>query len=85
MLAILILLALLVSWVFLAHHYGSWEFNLCLVAVQLALLPTVLLWLFYLAIEPYVRRWWPHRIISWSRLLAGDFRDPLIGRALLIG
>ena len=84
-LAIYIFLALMVSWVFRAHHYGSEEFNLFLVGVQFALLPTVLLWLFYLAIEPYVRRWWPHRIISWSRLLAGDFRDPLIGRDLLIG
>ncbi len=85
-LAIYIFLALMVSWVFRTHHYGaSEELNLLLVGVEFALLPTVLLWLFYLAVEPYVRRWWPHRIISWSRLLAGDFRDPLIGRDLLIG
>ncbi|MEO8434887.1 MAG: protein kinase [Pyrinomonadaceae bacterium] len=85
-LAIYIFLALMVSWVFRAHHYGAnEELNLLFVGVQFALLPTVLLWLFYLALEPYVRRWWPHRIISWSRLLAGDFRDPLIGRDLLIG
>jgi serine/threonine-protein kinase len=84
-LALYIFLALMVSWVFRAHHYGSEELNLFLVGVQFALLPTVLLWLFYLALEPFVRRWWPHRIISWSRLLGGDFRDPLIGRDLLIG
>jgi serine/threonine-protein kinase len=32
-----------------------------------------------------LRRRWPERIISWNRLLAGDFRDPLVGRDLLIG
>jgi serine/threonine-protein kinase len=43
------------------------------------------LWLLYIALEPFVRRRWPHRIISWSRLLRGDFRDPLVGRHILIG
>ena len=86
-LAIYIFIALMVSWVFRAHHYAAPndEFILFLTGIEFALLPTVLLWLFYLALEPYVRRWWPHRMVSWSRLLAGDFRDPLIGRDLLIG
>ena len=44
-----------------------------------------LFWLLYVALEPYVRRLWPHRIISWSRLLAGDWRDPLVGRDVLLG
>ena len=39
----------------------------------------------YLAFEPFVRRRWPGRIISWSRVLAGGFRDPLVGRDILIG
>jgi serine/threonine-protein kinase len=43
------------------------------------------LWVFYLALEPYVRRRWPWRIVSWNRLLAGRWRDPLIGRDVLIG
>ncbi|MFN0121595.1 MAG: hypothetical protein ACKV2V_13965 [Blastocatellia bacterium] len=42
-------------------------------------------WLLYMALEPYVRRRWPHRIIAWSRLLAGHFRDPLVGRDMLTG
>jgi hypothetical protein len=37
------------------------------------------------ALEPYVRRRWPGRIIAWNRLLAGDWRDPLVGRDLLLG
>lgn len=43
------------------------------------------MWLYYLAIEPYVRRLWPESIVSWSRLLAGRFDDPLVGRDVLIG
>src|SRR5262249_31723012 len=79
-------LALMASWVFRAHHYGfSNELNLFQIGMQFALFPAILLWLFYLAIEPYVRRWWPHRMVSWSRLLAGDLRDPLIGRDILVG
>lgn len=85
-LAVYIFLALMVSWVFRTRHFGaSEELNLLQVGVYFALLPTVLLWLFYLALEPYVRRWWPHRMVSWNRLLAGDYRDPLIGRDTLIG
>jgi serine/threonine-protein kinase len=43
------------------------------------------LWVGFLALEPYVRRRWPWRIISWNRLLAGRFRDPMVGRDVLIG
>ena len=39
----------------------------------------------YLAIEPWVRRRLPHTLITWSRLLAGRWRDPLVGRDVLIG
>jgi serine/threonine-protein kinase len=43
------------------------------------------LWLLYVGLEPYVRRRWPDVIISWSRLLRGKLRDPMIGRDILIG
>jgi serine/threonine-protein kinase len=43
------------------------------------------LWLIYVALEPWVRRRWPDAIIAWSRLLRGRFRDPLVGRDILIG
>ena len=45
----------------------------------------LLLWITYLAIEPHVRRLWPEAWIGWSRLLAGRFRDPLVGRDAIIG
>jgi serine/threonine-protein kinase len=39
----------------------------------------------YLAVEPYFRRRWPRMLIGWTRLMAGRFRDPIIGRDALIG
>ena len=42
-------------------------------------------WLTYLALEPIVRRRWPDTLASWTRLLAGRFLDPLLGRDLLLG
>ena len=42
-------------------------------------------WIFYVALEPYVRRRLPQIMIAWSRLLGGGVRDPLVGGHLLIG
>jgi predicted Ser/Thr protein kinase len=42
-------------------------------------------WLAYISFEPYVRGLWPRTLISWTRLLAGRLRDPLVGRDVLIG
>ena len=43
----------------------------------------------YLASEPYVRRYWPLPLISWQRLVDGQWRDSLVARdvagGLLIG
>lgn len=43
------------------------------------------MWLGYVALEPYVRRRWPHTLIAWSRLLSGRVRDAMVGRDVLIG
>ncbi len=43
------------------------------------------MWFAYVALEPYVRRIWPRVLVSWTRLLTGRFRDPLVGRDLLVG
>lgn len=55
------------------------------VSVRYALFVAAGLWLIYIALEPYVRRSAPRLLISWSRLLSGEFRDPLIGRDVLVG
>jgi len=44
-----------------------------------------LVWVFYVALEPYVRRLWPDTLTAWTRVLDGRFRDPLVGRHVLIG
>jgi hypothetical protein len=45
----------------------------------------VIVWLYYVALEPYLRRFWPQMIVSWVRLFDGRFKDPLVGRDVLIG
>jgi serine/threonine-protein kinase len=42
-------------------------------------------WIGYMAVEPYSRRVWPKLMVSWQRLLGGHFRNPLVGRDVLLG
>jgi serine/threonine-protein kinase len=74
-------------WLFGDHHNGwlNYEFEIFFLAMARAVFTAAFLWVLYIALEPFIRRRWPQRIISWSRLLAGSFRDPLIGRDVLIG
>ncbi len=73
-------------WLARAHHIASaGEFGLLVAAIAYSLFAAGLAWLLYLSLEPYVRRHWPQTLISWSRLLAGRLRDPLVGRDLLSG
>jgi predicted Ser/Thr protein kinase len=86
-LAGLVFAAIIFSWLFAAHHVPSLgdEFENFVQSLAVALFIGAMLWLVYVALEPYVRRRWPGRIVSWSRVLAGDFTDPLVGRDLLLG
>jgi serine/threonine-protein kinase len=45
----------------------------------------VVVWISYVAIEPYLRRLWPRTLISWARVLEGRWRDPLVGRDFVLG
>jgi Protein kinase domain len=45
----------------------------------------LLVWIGYVAVEPYARRIWPNLMVSWQRLLDGRFRDPLVGRDIIFG
>jgi hypothetical protein len=42
-------------------------------------------WLLYVALEPLVRATWPEKLVSWTRLLAGAVRDPMVARDILLG
>jgi serine/threonine-protein kinase len=44
-----------------------------------------LAWMLYLSVEPYCRRRWPESLIGCTRLLTGRWRDPLVGRDVLVG
>ena len=79
--------AAMASGMLTAHHVSDLgqEWQLFVRMISLALFSPALVWLYYLALEPYVRRQMPELLISWSRLLSGKFRDPLIGRDLLAG
>ncbi|HEY6387421.1 MAG TPA: serine/threonine-protein kinase [Candidatus Acidoferrum sp.] len=81
-----IFVTFMTMWLFRAHHVASLnELDLILIAFAWGLLYTALVVVLYLALEPLVRRKAPETLIGWSRLLAGQFRDPLVGRDLLIG
>jgi serine/threonine-protein kinase len=60
-------------------------FGRFVLALSTGLFISASIWMLYLALEPYVRRHWPQAIISWSRLMAGRLRDPLVGRDVLWG
>ena len=72
--------------VFKADHVWSiGELVILFSALSSALLTAAAGWLLYIGIEPYVRRRWPTTLVSWNRLLLGQFRDALVGRDVLIG
>jgi serine/threonine-protein kinase len=64
------------------HLAGFWPL-ITVFAYPLAF--AALIWVFYIALEPYARRQWPRILISWGRLLAERWRDPMIGRDVLVG
>lgn len=73
-------------WIFKAHFVPSISsLGLFVLAASSSLFISAVVCALYLAIEPFVRRRWPHAIISWSRLMAGQIRDPLVGRDVLYG
>ncbi len=79
--------ATMLAWLFLAHHVPSpgAEAQIFFQGVADALFEGAMVWITYVAIEPIVRRRWPDLLFSWSRVLAGRFRDPLVGRDALAG
>ncbi|MEM9557574.1 MAG: serine/threonine-protein kinase [Acidobacteriota bacterium] len=50
-----------------------------------ALLAAALVWIIYVALEPLARRFLPRQTASWVRVVYGRWRDPLVGRDLLLG
>jgi len=73
-------------WLIGAHHIpGQTEMHHFNVSFAFACSYSAMVWLYYVAMEPYLRRFWPRMLVSWMRLLDGRFRDPLVGRDVLVG
>lgn len=86
--AIFVLVMMTASWVLGARHSTDLRtevnhFLFDFLPFQLRTAGT--LWLAYVALEPYVRRFYPEILISWSRMLGGRLRDPRVGRDVLVG
>jgi serine/threonine-protein kinase len=77
----------LLSWALEADHVADLpaETSLILRGAAWRLLLAAFLWVLYVALEPFLRRRWPRTLVSWTRLLAGRFRDPLVARDVLVG
>jgi serine/threonine-protein kinase len=74
------------SWAFGTHHMASaGELIVFMMGLSINLLAAALIWVLYVALEPYVRRRWPQTIISWTRVLNGRLRDPVVGGHMLAG
>jgi serine/threonine protein kinase len=68
------------------HYVPTFDMFLLLVlAISTALFFAALMWVLYMALEPYVRHHWPQTIISWTRLVNGQTKDPLLGRDICSG
>ena len=77
---------LLVAWVFGADHVPSFgEVGMFIKALAWSTFIAVMLWAAYIALEPLFRRRWPLSVVAWTRLISGDWRDPLAGRDVLAG
>jgi len=79
-------LVLLTGWVVDRHvSDGGLEQQRFFARAGLALFVGYAMYLLYLGLEPFVRRLWPSMLVTWTRVLGGRLRDPLIGRDALIG
>ena len=85
--AVLVGMALMVAWALQANHVitALEELKLLAVAAGRSLVAAGICWLLYISLEPYLRQRRPELLISWTRLLDNRFRDPVVGRDILIG
>ncbi len=73
-------------WLFRSHLTPSiGTFGMFLIAMATAIFYAFVAGAMYLALEPHVRRRWPQTMISWSAVLTGHWRDPIVGRDVLAG
>ena len=81
------LTAMIASWIVSARHYSALliEDDRFFEFLAHAIVNAGTVWLLYIALEPYVRRYAPAILISWTRVLSGQIVNPRVGRDVLIG
>ena len=85
-LAVVVFVLQMMLWLCRGHFVPSLEvIGTLVLAISTGLFLSAMVLVLYLALEPYIRRHWPQTIISWNRVLIGNFRDPLVGRDILYG
>jgi serine/threonine-protein kinase len=73
-------------WISQGHFVVSLgTFAMFLIATCTSVFYGAVVWTMYVALEPYARRRWPRSLISWTSVLTGHLRDPVVGRDVLIG
>ena len=80
-------LVTLAAWLLSASHFAALgvEVSRVFAAIGMALFDTAVVWLTYLGLEPYLRRYSPDSILGWTTLVSGRWRDPRVGVDVLIG
>ncbi len=77
---------MMLHWLLASHHVaGSSQLDIFFGGLYRSFFVFGLSGLMYLALEPYARKLWPRALVSWVRLFQGRFRDPVIGRDVLVG
>jgi predicted Ser/Thr protein kinase len=85
-LAVFIFCAQMTLWFFRGHFTPTLDLVMPLImGLCSSLFYGGMMWVMYMALEPYIRRRWPQGIIAWSNLLTGHWRDPVVGRDALFG
>jgi len=83
--AVMLVLEVLL-WACRSHIVAGFQtFGFLMLAISAGLLWGGVMWVLYMAVEPWIRRNWPQAIISWSRLISGQLRDAVVGRDILFG
>ncbi len=76
----------LALWICRGHFAASMgTFGMFILAVCTAIFYGYMVYILYIALEPHVRRRWPQTLISWTAILSGQWRDPIVGRDILVG
>ena len=75
------------AWLIGTRYVGAFgtDFNRLFGAIGRSLVDAGLLWVAYLGLEPYIRRFSPDSLIGWTRMLKGQWRDPQVASDVLLG